>query len=283
MENKSKYVSINYEIVPEAEAKIGVNDLSIHRGYGIFDFFKVIGNRPIFIDDHLNRLYRSAAAMNLDAGLDRQVLNQAIDRLMEKNHLPDSAIKIILTGGYSADGYTMGAPNLIIIQTPFKMENPEEAKPIKLVTYQHLRQLPAIKTIDYLQAVLLRQFIKDNQADEVLYHYDNQISECPRANFFIVTDEEIITPKDNILAGITRSKILQLSIENYRVVERNISLGDLRNAREAFISSSTKNASAVIAVDGKNIGDGKPGKITRLINEKLAELMLESSPGLLSY
>jgi branched-chain amino acid aminotransferase len=275
MDNNLKYVSINNEIVPETEAKIGVNDLSIHRGFGIFDFLKVIDNRPIFIDDHLARFFRSAKAMNMDVGLNSASLKQVIHNLMDKNELPDSAIKIILTGGYSPDGYAMGTPNLIVIQTPFKMEDPAVAKPMTLVTCNHQRQLPAIKTIDYLQAVLLRPFVKENNADEVLYHYNGLISECPRANFFVVTEDEIITPKDNILAGITRSKIMQLSIENYRMVERNISLGDLENAKEAFISSSTKNACAVTVIDSKPIGDGKPGKTTRQINEKLTELMFE--------
>ena len=275
MESTPKYVWINNEIVPEALATVGVSDLSIHRGYGIFDFFKIIDNRPIFLDDHLNRFYRSAEAMNLDAGLDRRALKQAIHNLMEHNRLPDSAIKIILTGGYSADGYALGTPNLILIQTPFKMESPADIRPMKLVTYQHQRQLPAIKTIDYLQAILLRPFVKDNNADEVLYYYNNLITECPRANFFLVTDDEIVTPKDNILAGITRSKVLQLPIENYRISERNITLNDIETAKEAFISSSTKNACAVIAIDGRPIGNGKPGKITTLVSEKLTELMLE--------
>ncbi|HZY37284.1 MAG TPA: aminotransferase class IV [Mucilaginibacter sp.] len=275
MESKPKYVSINNEIVPEAEAKIGVSDLSIHRGFGIFDFFKIIDNRPIFIEDHLNRFYRSAAAMNMDAGLDRPALKQAIYELIAKNDLPESGIKIILTGGYSEDGYSMGKPNLIIMQLPFKMEDAAEVKPMKLVTFQHQRQLPAIKTIDYIQAILLKPFIKQNDADDVLYYHNNHVSECPRANIFIVTDDEIITPKDNILAGITRGKALQLSIDGYSMVERNITLDDLFAAKEAFVTSSSKNACPVIAVDGKDIGDGKPGKITGLISEKLYELMLE--------
>jgi len=277
MEYNPIYVWINGEIVPEAQATIGVSDLSIHRGYGIFDFFKIIDNRPIFIDDHLNRFYRSAAAMNMDAGLERPALKQAIRNLMEKNDMPESAIKLILTGGYSEDGYTMGKPNLLIIQMPFKMEDPAEMKPMKLVTYNHQRQLPGIKTIDYIQAILLKPFVKNSQADDVLYCQNNLISECPRANFFIVTDDEIITPKDNILAGITRSKALQLAIVNYRIVEKNIALGDLDSAKEAFVTSSSKNACPVIAIDGKPIGDGKPGKITSLISEKLTELMLQQA------
>jgi D-alanine transaminase/branched-chain amino acid aminotransferase len=275
MENTPKYVFINNELIPEADAKIGVNDLSIHRGFGIFDFFKIIGGRPVFIEDHLNRFYRSAAAMNMEPGLDRAALKQAINRLTDLNDMPDSAIKIILTGGYSDDGYALGKPNLIIMQMPFKMENQADLKPMKLVSYPHQRQLPGIKTIDYIQAILLRPYIKEHGADDVLYNHNGFISECPRANIFMVTDEEVITPKDNILAGITRNKALHLSIDHYRIVERNITLDELKNAREVFVSSSSKNACPVTAIDGEVIGDGKPGKITALISEKLTELMME--------
>jgi len=279
--NNPKYVSINNEIVPEAQAKIGVSDLSIQRGYGIFDFLKVINNRPIFIDDHLNRFYRSAAEMYLDVDLDRPALKQAIRRLMEMNDLPDSAIKIILTGGYSEDGYTMVKPNLIITQVPFTMEDPANQKGLRLVTYDHQRQLPAIKTIDYLAAIRLKPFIKNSNADDVLYYSNNFIGECPRANFFIVTENEIATPKDNILSGIVRSKVLKLTIDGYRIIERNIALSELEHAKEAFITSSTKNAWPVICIDGKQIGDGKTGKITGLINEKLTELMFEQEQALI--
>jgi branched-chain amino acid aminotransferase len=271
--SKARYVSINNEIVPEAEAKIGINDLSIQRGYGIFDFLKVIDNTPIFIDDHLNRFFRSAAEMYLEPAMDRPALKQAIHKVMEANGLPGSAIKIILTGGYSEDGYTMGKPNLIITQVPFVMEDNVHMKGLNLVTYNYQRQLPTIKTIDYLQAIRLRPFIKSSNADDVLYHNNNVIGECPRANFFIVTEDEIVTPKDNILSGIIRSKVLKLQIDNYSIVERNITLNDLGIIKEAFITSSTKNAWPVIAIDGKQIGDGKTGKITSLISEKLNELM----------
>ena len=271
--NKAGYVSINNELLPVAAAKIGVNDLIIHRGYGIFDFLKVIDNKPIFIDDHLNRFYRSAAELYLELDMDRPALKQAIYKLMEANALPGSAIKMILTGGYAEDGYTMHKPNLIITQVPFVMESQANVKGLSLITYNHQRQLPTIKTIDYLQAIRLQPFIKSSNADDVLYHDSNFIRECPRANFFIVTNDEIITPKDNILSGIIRGKALKLDIDNYSVVEKNITLDDLAFAKEAFITSSTKNAWPVAFIDGKQIGDGKTGKITSLVNEKLTELM----------
>jgi branched-chain amino acid aminotransferase len=276
MESSPKYVSINNELIPEAQATLGIGDLSIQRGYGIFDFFKIIDNRPIFIDAHLNRFYNSAKEMHLDVGMDRQALKQAVSNLLEKNNLPNSAIKIILTGGYSDDGYAMvGKPNLIITQVHFVMENHDDLTGLKLVTYNHQRQLPTVKTIDYLQAIRLRPFVISSNADDVLYHNNGFITECPRANFFIVTENEIITPKDHVLRGITRSKLLGLEVENYKIIERAIALEELALAKEAFVTSSTKNTWPVIAIDGKQIGDGKPGKVAGLINEKINELIME--------
>ena len=272
MDTTAKYVSINNTLVPASQAVLGINDLSIQRGYGIFDFFKIIGGKPIFIEDHLDRFYQSAAAMYLTV-MDRQALKHAIGELMEANDLPNSAIKIILTGGYAEDGYTMAHPNLLITQSYFTMQNPADIKGLKLVTYAHQRQLPSIKTIDYLQAIRLRPFMNEQGADDVLYYNAGSICECPRANFFIVTGNEIVTAKNNILGGIIRSKVLKLDIENYTIIERDLPLSELATAKEAFITSSTKNAYPVIGINGLPVGDGTPGRVTALINERLMGVM----------
>jgi branched-chain amino acid aminotransferase len=269
----SMYISINHQLYSEEEAKISVSDLSIQRGFGIFDFLKTINHQPIFLDDHFNRFYNSAKEMNLNVGVNRTELKNSIDELMHSNNLPNSGLKFILTGGFSEDGYTMSKPNLILTQVPFEIDKTAFNKGMKLVTFEHQRQLPTIKTIDYLQAIRLQSYIKENLADDVLYHYHGFIRECPRANFFIVKGNNVITPKTDILRGITRSKILNLKIEGLTFSEEDFNLTDIRTADEAFISSSTKNAFPVLAVDGKPIGSGQPGEITRKINEKLYQLI----------
>src|ERR1700743_1022232 len=194
----SKYVSINGELFLEGDAKISFNDLAIHRGYGIFDFFKIIDSRWIFIEDHLNRFYNSAKEMYLEIPFDRDGLKKAIKQVTLKNNMPTCGVKLVLTGGYSDDGYTMGKPNLIISQYPLNMQEENDFDMgMKLVTYGHQRQLPFIKTIDYLQAVRLHPFMKENDADDVLYYNNDIVTECPRANFFIVTDSEVITAQNN--------------------------------------------------------------------------------------
>ncbi|WP_428328978.1 aminotransferase class IV [Mucilaginibacter sp.] len=269
----AKYVFINNQLFLEQDAKIGFSDLAIQRGYGIFDYLKVIDNRPIFIEDHLNRFFNSAKDMYLEVMLTREQLKTAVRELVHINKTPTCGIKLLLTGGYSEDGYAMGTPNLIISQYPLNMEEENEFEMgLKLVTYNHQRQLPYIKTIDYLQAVRLRNFMQENNADDVLYHNNGAVTECPRANFFMVTGNEVITQKENILKGITRSKILDFKIEGYTVIEKDFSIADLTGIKEAFISSTTKYAYPVSIIDGKMIGDGKIGPVTKQIREQLFKL-----------
>ncbi len=269
------YISINFELFKEDEAKILVSDLALQRGYGIFDFLKTVKGKIIFAEDHFNRFYNSAKELNLPIDFSREVLFNGITDLMAKNNTPNSGIKFILTGGYSEDGYAIAKPNLIMIQNPFEVSKTAINTGIKLVTYNHQRQLATVKTIDYLQAIRLQPFIKENGAGDVLYHHDGFLRECPRANFFMVKENEILTPKTAILKGVTRGKVLLFENENYLIKESDITLTDLELATEAFITSSTKNIMPVLAIDGKQIGDGKPGKVTKLLYQKLIETIAQ--------
>ena len=268
---KKIYSVINGEFVLKNEASILISDLSIQRGFGIFDFFRTVNNQPLFLEDHLQRFYFSASEMRMDVGYSVEEMKKLIRQLIDKNKIFDSGIRITLTGGYAEDGYTSTKPNLLITQTPFSFNYENFDKGIRLITFKHQRQLPHVKTIDYLMAIYLQTFIKENNADDVLYFNENEITECPRSNFFIVTkSDEIITPAKNILKGITRKKILEFS--EFTIKEQAITKEDFSNAAEAFISSTTKNILPVLEIDGKAIGDGTPGKITRKIYEHLISI-----------
>ncbi len=269
----AKYISINTELFEEADAKIHVSDLAIQRGFGIFDFLKTINGKAVFIDNHLDRFYQSAKALNLRLSYDRKTLLLAVEALMKKNKMPNSGIKLILTGGFSMDGYSLGEPNLVITQSPFEYQGSSFEKGTTLVSYNHQRQLPIVKTIDYLQAILLQPYIKENAAEDVLYHQNGWVRECPRANFFMVKDQQIMTAQTGILKGITRSKVLAMEIPGYTIVEKDFNLSDLALADEAFITSSTKNVMPVLVIDGQPLGDGKPGPITRQLHQQFSELL----------
>ena len=128
-------------------------------------------------------------------------------------------IRIILTGGYSSDGYQLSKPNLIISLRPFTSPTEDQLqKAIHLISYPHQRQLPHVKTIDSLMAIWLQPFIKNNNADDVLYHQNGWASECPRSNFFMAThDNVIVTPLNNILKGVVRSKLIEVAKSNLKL------------------------------------------------------------------
>ncbi|RAJ35404.1 aminotransferase class IV [Pedobacter cryoconitis] len=266
-------VFLNHAFVEETQASLLVTDLSIQRGYGIFDFFKTINGKPVFLDDHIARFYNSAKKMHLQISQTPAELKGIIAELMQRNNLPDSGIKMTLTGGYSGDAYTLPtAQNLIITQTALSIPKGLQEQGTTLVTYPYQRQLAEMKTLDYSMAIWLQPFIKEHHADEVLYQYDSFIKETPRANFFIVTTEgEVVTAKDNILAGVIRKNILNLEDTVFQLTEREFSLEELYNASEAFITSTTKNILPVLKVDGKEIGDGKAGKVTAQLYDLLLE------------
>lgn len=268
------YAIVNNELLPANQATLAVNDLAIQRGYGIFDFFKTINHTPIFLEDHLDRFYQSASILQLPVSYSREELKVLFDRLMAQNQLPDSGIRITLTGGYAADGYTITTPNLIITQQALPDNKRLHTTGIRLVTYPHQRQLPAAKSIDYLMAVWLQSFVKQQEAQDVLYHQNNEVSECPRSNFFIVTkDDTIKTPAHRILQGVIRKQVLQLAAGRYAVEEKPITLDDIYRAKEAFITSTTKSILPVVKVDGQPIGAGIPGEITTALAADLQKII----------
>ena len=273
MENK--YVIINGEFIPEEKAVLKISDLSIQRGYGVFDFFKIINHKFIFLDYHIERFFNSSSRLRLNPGIGKVELKELFTELHERHNIADAGIRITLTGGYSTDGYTPSQPNMIITHSPVNAEQMFEADPVSIITYNHQRQMPEVKTIDYLMAIWLQPMVKEQQAQDVLYHNNGWMRECPRANFFIVTkDDVLVTPSENILKGITRMQILKLAKENnIQVEEREISLEELYNAREVFITSSTKNILPVNKIDGKLINSGKKGELTFRMREILNSSM----------
>ncbi|WP_109693889.1 aminotransferase class IV [Chitinophaga deserti] len=259
---------INGAIVPESEAKVLISDLSIQRGYGIFDYFRAREWEPVFLEDHLDRFYHSASVMRLTPDVDRSRLKQLLRELIEINGVPHAGVRITLTGGYSENGYTLATPNLLITLAPYHYDPAIFDKGIQLVKHDYQRQLPEVKTIDYLQAIYLQPYIREHHADDVLYHQNGSVRECPRANFWAVTENgDLITPADRILKGVTRKKIL--TMRDLRPQEAQLPLSSLVTAREAFITSTTKIVTPVLNIDGRPVGNGKPGPIAAEIYRRL--------------
>lgn len=268
------YAIINNSLVPIEQAAVPINDLSVQRGYGVFDFFRTQNGVALFVDEHLDRLERSAAAMHLKIPYSRNVLIEQLDQLMKQNRFPCSGIRITVTGGSSADNYTPGTPHVLITEQPLIMQDPSELHSgFRLITYPHVRELPEVKSINYMMGIWLQPKVKAAGADDALLVKEESISELPRSNIFIVSKSgALITPSENILHGITRAKILTLAKAILPIEVRPVSLTELKEAAEAFVTSTTKRLIPVLSVDGNPIGSGKPGEVTRLLFQRFVEM-----------
>lgn len=262
------------QIVPLSEARLHISDLSVQRGYGVFDFVKVQQGCPLFLDDYLDRFYQSAQLMHLEVPLPRVELKQVITDLIDRNQLPEAGMKMILTGGYSGDGFTPMNPNLLITQLPLTLPSAEKvAKGIPIMTHDYVREVPEVKTINYSMGIRLLQEQKAVGAEEVLYAKNGIVSEFPRCNFFLVThDNTVVTPAKNILKGITRKNVLTLAGRRYKTEVRDIRLEEVLQAKECFLTSTTKRVLPIVRVDDVLIGSGKPGEVSLQLLQDLVDL-----------
>jgi D-alanine transaminase/branched-chain amino acid aminotransferase len=133
-------------------------------------FCRTVGDIPLFLDDHLDRFFDSAAVMRLECFLGREEMRATIYELIRLNALGESGIKMILTGGYAPEGFELTDANLVIVQQKLQVALTGTInKGIHVITHEYQRDLPAVKSINYLMAVWLQQKVRDHHADDVLY------------------------------------------------------------------------------------------------------------------
>jgi branched-subunit amino acid aminotransferase/4-amino-4-deoxychorismate lyase len=263
-------VYLNGQYLPKEKATLNVADLSILRGFGIFDYFRYADGNPRFIEDHLDRFFSSAKLLDLEMPVSREELRTTVHELIKRNGEKEGGIRFVLTGGYSPDGYTPTTPNLVAMAYPFKGPSAEQYERGMAIHLHHYeRQLPKVKSIDYLEGIRIQPLLKAKGADYALYvDREYNVRESDRSNFMIVREGILITPVESVLHGITRLHLLRLARQlGISVDERAVSVNELKQADEAIICSSIKGAMAITTVDKVLISDGKPGPVTRRIME----------------
>ena len=257
------YCWLNGEIMPASEARLGITDLGLLRGYGIFDYFRTYNGIPFQWDSYWRRFENSAHKMGIDIPISKKESYEHVLTLLQKSEQEDIAIRFVLTGGYSADALNSAAANFIIIAEEIHpVSDSEYINGIKIITAQYVRDVPDIKTLDYKYLLSHRPEILARGASDVLFVKDGIISEMSRSNVFMVKDGKLITPEHNILHGITRKTLLELVKGMYEVEIRDITLEQFLSADELFTTSSTKKVLGITAIDDVKIGDGKSGKVT---------------------
>lgn len=253
------FVFVNQKLYPSDEAGVPVSDLAVLRGYGVFDFFRLMNGVAPFFDAHWERLEQSAAIMHLQMPFDAQTASGMMQALHARMPYPEAGVRITITGGSSPNGFLPGEiPNsLVTLQSLSPLPAVLATGDFGLMTYPYQRSIANAKTIDYSMGIWLLPQVVQKGFQEVLYVNSGRVTECPRSNVFIITENGVlITPDTGILYGITRMRILQLARKMMPVEERDILQEELLSASEVFITSTTKGIQPVSRIDDHLIPKG---------------------------
>lgn len=269
-------VYIDGKYYDETHAKISVFDHGLLYGDGIFEGIRAYHGRVFKLKEHVDRLYASAKAILLTIPMSPAEMTRAVVETCQRNKVRDGYIRLVVTRGVGTLGLN---PNrckrgsVIIIAGKIQLY-PEEfyRKGMEIVTVPTVRNLhsalnPAIKSLNYLNNILAK--IEANNAgveEAILLNAEGFVSECTGDNLFLVKEGELLTPplSAGALYGITRRVVMELAEEEgCRVSEPNLTRYDVFNADECFLTGTGAEIVPVVKVDGRVIGNGKPGALTK--------------------
>ena len=274
--NESIKIWLNGKVVPKAEAVVSVYDSGFMLGDGVWEGIRLYNGKWAFIDEHMDRLFEAAKAIDLDIGLTReQVIQAVLDTQKANDMTADAHARLMVTRGVKTRPFqhpklSQQGPTIAIIMEHSK---PSIPRPIRLATVPHLRGLPMtqdpkLNSHSKLNCILACIAAEKAGADEALmldlHGFVNTTNAC---NFFIVRKGQVWTSTgDYCMNGITRQKVIDLCRENgIPVFERNYSLVDTYGADEAFLTGTFGAQTPVGIIDGRQIGDGQMGPLTKQI------------------
>ncbi len=267
-------------------AKVSVFDHGLLYGDGVFEGIRVYGRRIFRLEAHLDRLYDSAQALALTIPVSRAEMNGLVRDAVRRNGRDDGYIRLVVTRGageLGIDPLSCPRASVIIIVTDVRVY-PRElyAGGVKVITsatrqVSHEAVDPRIKSLNYLKNILAKIDAQRAGAHEaILLNQDGFIAECTADNLFIVRRGELFTPspQDGALEGITRGAILELAAEaGIGGGEARLTRYDVYTADECFVSGTGAELMPVVQADGRAIGDGKPGPVTRRLTEAFHALV----------
>ncbi|MDH5782180.1 MAG: branched-chain-amino-acid transaminase [Candidatus Bathyarchaeota archaeon] len=292
---KELLVYIDGNFYPKSEAKVSVYDHGLLYGDGIFEGIRAYGGIVFKLDEHIDRLYRSAHAMLLEITMKKDEIKKAVLDTLKTNNLRNAYIRLVVTrgvGDLGLDPRKCSKPTVIIITVPLIQLHSEDRKkngitamvswvkrdPVDATTHE-------IKSLNYLNSILAKIEANIAGVDEAIC-LDKRgfVSEGVAENIFMVKNGEIITPPTSTgaLPGITRDVVIKLAKKlGYPMVERNITPNELFNADEVFFTGTAAEIIAVREINKRVIGNGKPGPITQQLMEEFFKLTKDPEEGTL--
>lgn len=267
-------IYFNGKMVEKDEARISVFDHGFLYGDGAFEGIRAYSNVVFRLREHIVRLYETCHTMMIDIGLTQDEMIQAVVATIKANGLSDAYIRLVVTRGDGDLGLDprkcKGRPNIIIIADKIVLYPEELYKSgLQIVTVPTVRNHPEainpqLKSLNYLNNILAK--IEANNAgvpEAIMLDGSGYVAECTGDNIFMVKDGELKTPIQGRLRGITRDAVMQLAGKSgLKVMETFITRHELYNAEEVFLTGTAAELIPVVKIDGRAIGNGKPGVTT---------------------
>jgi len=285
--NADIQIDVNGQLFHRDEAMVSVFDSGFVLGDGIWEGLRVFNGRVAFLDQHMERLFEGAKALDFELGLSRAQLAKRIDRLLAANRMRDGvSIRLMISRGIKSTPnqdprVTVGGPTIVII-AEFKEPDPELlSRGLRIFTV-HVRrghpdvQDPRLNTHSKLNCITACiQAIKAGFDEALMLDPQGFVATCNSTHFFIVRDGEVWTSTgDYCLAGITRANVISLCRHNgIPSFEKNFSLSQVYGAQEAFVTGTLGGVVPVIEVDGRAIGEGRSGPMVQRLQNLYAELV----------
>lgn len=257
-----------------SEMEVPVAGVGLNRGYAAFDFMKVIAGVPFYPDRHLARFARTRELLRIIIDFSEFDLHQIINEITLRNGSHTYGLKLFAVPRDEGNGeFFLSDLFIVPVELPVYSSTVFESG-AKLICKEYSRFLPEAKSTNYLPSLYWENERKNADALEILYCFNGLVLETSKSNIFMVKNNEVFTPGENVLAGITRSITIDLLNTNrLHFSIKNVGLETLFSADEVFITSTTKGIAPITAIDGKKIANGKVGEISRLLMTRYSDLL----------
>ena len=278
-------VSINGKCFSPEDATISVFDHGLLYGDGVFEGLRSYGSKVFRLEEHVRRLFDSARAIWLDIEMSQPEMCRAINDALAESEIADAYIRVLVTRGCGTLGLDAdkcsNSQIIIIVDTIALYPAELYDSGLEIVTVNIARNHPAalnprIKSMNYLNNILAK--IEGMQAgcvEALMLNHKGEVAECTGDNIFLVRRGVLLTPPPSagILEGVTRGAVMELAEAAGKTVrEMALTLFDVYIADECFLTGTAAEVIAVVQVDGRTIGNGKPGPVTRDLKERFHSL-----------
>jgi len=274
-------VYINGKLFDKADARISVYDHGLLYGDGVFEGIRIYAGKVFRLREHLERLYDSAKAIALEIPLSREQMTEAVLHTVQVNNKKDGYIRLVVTrgaGSLGIDPRKTTDPQVIIIVDDISMYPPElYENGLEVITSSYVRNHPnalepRIKSLNYLNNILAKmEAVRAGCLEAIMLNVHGEVAECTADNIFLVKRGVLKTPPvtAGILEGITRDFVLELA-RGAKIPAQEVTLTrhDVYTADECFLTGTGAEIIPVVKCDGRVIGTGKPGPVTRQLRER---------------